>query len=132
MVAESVLVKHQLVILNRGRKRAPKPAHRGSCHCRFVQSFHAPATYRSLRHHPKSTLLDLQAVLTTRKYRLLFSPRCDGRPGPKGPTKELIDAVVAMKQRNPAWGCPRIAAQVALAFGVDMDRDVVRRILSVR
>src|SRR5258708_28200794 len=36
-----------------------------------------------------------------------------------------------MKRRNPNWRCPRIAQQVTLAYGVDIDRDVVRRILSV-
>ncbi len=36
-----------------------------------------------------------------------------------------------MKRLNPRWGCPRIAQQIALAFGVDIDKDVVRRILSV-
>src|SRR5262249_45290437 len=30
--------------------------------------------------------------------------------------KELIDVVVAMKQRNPTWGCRRIAQQISLAF----------------
>ena len=35
-----------------------------------------------------------------------------------------------MKRRNPRWGCPRIAQQIALTFGVDIDKDVVRRILS--
>jgi hypothetical protein len=45
--------------------------------------------------------------------------------------KELIDAVVEMKRRNRTWGCKRIAQQIALAFGVDIDKDVVRRILSV-
>src|SRR4029077_9881612 len=63
-------------------------------------------------------------------YRLLFSPRRGRRPGPKGPAKELIDAVVEMKRRNPGWGCPRIAEQIALAFGVEIDKDVVRRILA--
>ena len=52
-----------------------------------------------------------------------------GRPGPKGPAQELIDAVVEMKRRNPTWGCPRIAQQITVAFGVDIDKDVVRRIL---
>ena len=41
-------------------------------------------------------------------------------------------AVVDMKQRNPTWGCPRIAQQIALAFGIPIDKDVVRRILAVR
>jgi transposase InsO family protein len=34
-----------------------------------------------------------------------------------------------MKQRNPTWGCPRIAQQIALAFGIQIDKDVIRRIL---
>jgi transposase InsO family protein len=66
-----------------------------------------------------------------RKYRRLFSAKRHQRPGPKGPKKELVDAVVEMKRRNPHWGCPRIAQQIALAFGVDIDKDVVRRILRV-
>src|SRR3989454_1577563 len=78
-----------------------------------------------------STLLRFHQMLTTRKYRTLFSPKRIGRPGPKGPAKELIDAVVEMKRRNPGWGCRRIAQQIALAFGLDIDKDVVRRILAV-
>jgi putative transposase len=65
-----------------------------------------------------------------RKYRMLFSPNRRRKPGPKGPSAELIHAVVAIKQRNPRWGCPRIAEQIALAFNVPIDKDVVRRILA--
>ncbi len=36
-----------------------------------------------------------------------------------------------MKRRSPRWGCRRIAQQIALAFGIDIDKDVVRRILGV-
>ena len=50
------------------------------------------------------------------------------RPGPKGPNKDLIEAVVAMKRRNTGWGCPRIAEQISLAFGVEIDKDLVRRV----
>jgi hypothetical protein len=50
--------------------------------------------------------------------------------GSEGPTKQLIDAVVEMKRRNPTWGCKRIAQQIILGFGVGIDKDVVRRILS--
>jgi hypothetical protein len=35
-----------------------------------------------------------------------------------------------MKQRNPTWGCPRIAQQIALAFDIPIDKDVVRKILA--
>jgi putative transposase len=64
------------------------------------------------------------------KYRMLFSPDRLWQPGPKGPSAELIRAVVEMKRRNPNWGCPRIAQQMALAFYIQIDKDVVRRILA--
>ena len=64
------------------------------------------------------------------KYRALFSPNLRRKPGPKGPSAELIHAVVEMKQRNPNWRCPRIAQQIALAFRIQIDKDVVRRILA--
>jgi hypothetical protein len=60
----------------------------------------------------------------------LFSPKQKAKPGPKGPTAELIRAVVEMKQRNPTWGCPQIADQINLAFGTSINKDVVRRILA--
>jgi transposase InsO family protein len=37
-----------------------------------------------------------------------------------------------MKQRNPTWGCPRIAQQIALAFAIPITKDLVRRILAAR
>src|SRR5262249_24397530 len=79
-----------------------------------------------------STLMRLHRALTTKKYRQLFSSTEQKRPGPKGPDEEVIAAIVAMKQRNPTWGCPRIAQQITLAFGIPMNKDVVRRILAVR
>jgi len=39
-------------------------------------------------------------------------------------------AVVELKQRNPRFGCPRIAQQINKAFGVGIDKDVVRRVLA--
>src|SRR5438128_813898 len=71
------------------------------------------------------------ASVTKRKYRMLFSPKRRRQPWPKGPAKELVDAVLEMKRRNPTWGCPRIAQQVTLDFGFDIDKDVVRRILGI-
>ena len=78
-----------------------------------------------------STLLHLHSMLAQRKYRMLFSSERRHPPGPKGPNQELIDAVVELKRRNPQWGCPRIAQQIALAFGVEINKDVVRRILGI-
>src|SRR5262245_57235588 len=56
-----------------------------------------------------STFLNIHRALVRRKYRLLFSPKQRGKPGPKGPTAELIRAVIEVKKRNPTWGCPQIA-----------------------
>jgi hypothetical protein len=75
--------------------------------------------------------LSLHRALIQRKYRRLFSSNGPTKPGPKGPSQDVIAAVVDMKQRNPIWGCPRIAQQITLAFGVPMNKDVVRRILAV-
>ena len=132
VVAESVLVRHQLLVLNRGRKRAPNLHAADRIIAGLCTLFMRPArVFRSAIVLKASTLLRLHTVLRKRKYRLLFSPKRRRRPGPKGPNQDLIDAVVAMKRRNPRWGCPRIAQQIALAFGVEIDKDVVRRILSV-
>ena len=131
VVAESVLVRHQLLILNRGRKRAPKLRAADRIITGLCTLFIRPARLVGSAFVLKpSTLLYFHNLLRKRKYRMLFSPQRGRRPGPKGPEKELIGAVVAMKRRNPTWGSPRIAQQIALAFGVAIDKDVVRRILS--
>jgi putative transposase len=77
-----------------------------------------------------ATLFKFHKALVDRKYRLLFSSAYRRRkPGPKGPSAELIAAIVELKRRNPRFGCVRIAQQIAHAFGVDIDKDVVRRVL---
>ena len=132
VVAESVLVRHQLHILNRSRKRAPNLRATERIIAGLCALFMSPArVLRSAIVLKPSILLHLQQVMAKRKYRLLFSPNHRRQPGPKGPKKELIQAVVELKRRNPNWGCPRIAQQITLAFGVEIDKDVVRRILSV-
>jgi putative transposase len=132
VLVESLLLRHQLLILNRGRKRAPNLCSRDRVIAGLCMLFiRRVRLLRSAIVLKPSTLLNLHHVLKKRKYRLLFSPKRSQRPGPRGPTRELIDAVVETKRRNPVWGCPRIAEQIALAFGIQMDKDVVRRILSV-
>jgi hypothetical protein len=113
VVAESMLVKHQLLILNRSRKRSPnlRPADRvvaGLC-----AVFMRPSRLiRSAIVFKPATLLHLHRALIQRKYRRLFSSKRPMKPGPKGPSQDVIAVVVDMKQRNPSWGCPRIAHQI--------------------
>ena len=131
VVAESVLVKQQLLILNRSRQRSPNLRTSDRLVAGLCGLLIRPARLiRSAIVLKPSTRLSLHQALRNRKYRLLFSSKRRGRPGPKGPNKELIEAVVQMKQRNPTWGCPRIAQQIALAFDIPMNKDVVRRILA--
>jgi len=131
IVAESVLMRHQVLILNRGRKRAPNLRSSDRIIAGLCTLFMRQArVLRSAIVLKTSTLLHFHKILVKQKYRLLFSPKRVRRPGPKGPTKQLIDAVVEMKRRNPTWGCKRIAQQIILGFGVGIDKDVVRRILS--
>ncbi len=76
-----------------------------------------------------STLLRLHHALVKCKYHLLYSSQRPHRPGPKGPSSELIAAVVEMKRRTPRMGCRKIAEQISNAFGLEINKDVVRRIL---
>jgi putative transposase len=76
VLAESVLLKHQLLILNRSRRRAP------NLHVwdRFIAGlcslFVKPSRMvRAAVVLKPSTLLSFHRALVRRKYRLLFAPK---------------------------------------------------------
>jgi len=131
IVAESLLLKHQLLLLNGSRQRSPN-----LCACDRILGggmallVRPTRLLRSAIVLKPSTLLGLHKALSKQKYRTLFSPNRPRKPGPKGPSAELIHAVVEMKQRNPNLGRPRIAQHIALLFNIQIDKDVVRRILA--
>src|SRR5437667_6363047 len=78
-----------------------------------------------------ATLFKFHKALVDRKYRLLFSSSSHSRkPGPKGPSAELIAAIVELKRRNPKFGCVRIAQQLSHTFMIEIDKDLVRRVLA--
>src|SRR5258708_38119501 len=130
VVAESLAVKHQLLILRRARRRAPQLTSSDRLILGICTLLVSPKRLSKIAVILKpSTLLYFHRALVKRKYRLLYSPRKRRLPGPKGPSKELIDAVVEMKRRNPRFGCRKIAEQISRAFGIDINKDVVRRIL---
>lgn len=68
--------------------------------------------------------------MVQKKCRALYSAKSPGKPGPKGPDQELIRLVLDIKHRNPRMGYDRIAMQVLQAFGVEVDKHVIRRILA--
>ena len=123
LAAESLLLKHQLLISNRYRQRAPNLT------TLFLSPHRIPQCGVLIK---PATLLKFHQALVARKYRRLFSSSARRRkPGPKGPSTELIAAIVELKCRNPKFGCVRIAQQISYAFGVDIDKDVVRRVLAM-
>src|ERR1700746_2056205 len=133
VIAESVLAKHQLLILNRSRRRAPNLRVPDRLIAGFCSLWIRPRRYRRVAIAFKpSTFLNFHRAMVEREYRFLFSRKQGRKPGPKGPSGDLIQAVVEMKRRNPTWGCPQIAEQINLAFGTSINKDVVRRILALR
>ena len=77
-----------------------------------------------------STLLKFHEALEKRKYRLLFSSRRMGKPRTKGPSQELIRVILQLKRRKHRFGCRQIALIIRRTFGVEIDKDVVRRVLA--
>ena len=131
VVAESLLVKHQLLILNRSRARAPdlRPSDRflvGLC----AILMRPTRLLRSAIVLKPSSILSFHRTLVKRKYRLLFTSKTRGKPSPIGPSPELISAIVEVKCRNPSFGYQRIADQSSLVFDIEIDKDVVRRVLA--
>lgn len=95
VVAESLLVKQQLLFLNRSRQRSPNLRSSDRLVAALCALLIRPTRLmRSAIVLKPSTLFSLQQALKNRKYRLLYSSSCKGKPGPKGPDKELLEAVV--------------------------------------
>jgi putative transposase len=133
IIAESLLLKQQLIVLNRGRERAPNLTPMDRIVAGLSTFFiHPGRLARAAVVLKPSTLLAFHATLVKRKYRHLFSPKRRGKPGPKGPSPELVTAIVETKRRNSSWGCRRIAQQLSLVFAIEIDKDIVRRVLAKR
>ena len=94
VVAESVLVRHQLLILNRGRKRAPNLRSTDRIMASLCMHFRRARLLRSAIVLKPSMLLHLHDVLTKRKYRLLFSRGARVVPVPRAQLRN---------QSMPSW-----------------------------
>ena len=132
VMAENLLLKQQLLVLRRARRRTPNLTTSDRLLCGFWSLFLSPGRIRkaTIALQP-STLLAFHQALVRRKYRRLFSSTpCPTKPGPKGPDKALIRAIIELKSRNPRFGCPRIASIISQTFGIDIDNNVVYRVLA--
>src|SRR5450432_4801725 len=102
VATESLLLKQQLLVINRSRARAPNLTALDRFVLGFTTLFISPHRIQKLAVVLKpATLFEFHKALVERKYRLLFSSASNRRkPGPKGPSSELIAAIVEMKRRN--------------------------------
>ena len=131
MIAENLILKHQLTVLSRARQRAPNLKATDRFLFGLLSLVVARKRLRSVAVIIQpATLLKFHRALIKRKYRRLFSNTGHTKPGPKGPSRELIAAIVELKQRNPRYGCPRIAYTISITFGIEINKDIVRRVLA--
>ena len=131
IIAENLMLKQQLIVLSRARRRAPNLQTSDRFLFGALSLLISPRRLLTVAIIIKpATLLKFHRALVKRKYRRLFSNKGHSRPGPKGPSRELITAIVELKQRNPRHGCPRIAYIISLTFGFEINKDIVRRILA--
>jgi hypothetical protein len=83
VAAESLRLKHQLIALDRSRERAPNLRAAVRVNAALLASFIKPRRLRRSAIVIKpSTILRFHRALVARKYRLLFTPKRGGRPGP--------------------------------------------------
>ena len=110
LMAEYLLLKQQLVVIKRKKHRAPNLTKTDrlifAITSLFIKSSRLPKLSIVIAH---STLLRLHKALVNRKYSQLFSNKKLNKPGPKGPSKELIKLILEIKVKNPSYGCPKIA-----------------------
>jgi transposase InsO family protein len=132
VIAENLMLKQQLIVLRRGRRRSPNLTSGDRLSCGLASLFLNPGRIPrvAIAFRP-ATLLAFHHALMRRKYRALFSSKpCPKKPGPKGPDDALLGAIVELKARNPRFGCPRIARIISQTFGLDIDKNVVSRVLA--
>ena len=115
-------------------ERCHIPACSTAHHLRKATAARRPAYWWRSNSHYSQTIYPapVSQRIEKIKVRQLLSPRGGRKSGLKGPSKEVTNAIVEMKQHYPRFCCPRIAQQINLAFGLDLDKDVVRRILATR
>src|SRR5260370_21181831 len=106
VVAESLVLKQQLLISSRSRRRAPNL----NSFDRFVLGlgslFVTPSRIPKLAVILKPrTLLRFHEALKQRKYRWLFSSGGHRPPGPQVPSNELLDPIVKVEPPHPRAPC---------------------------
>ncbi|MEO5969866.1 MAG: helix-turn-helix domain-containing protein, partial [Bdellovibrionia bacterium] len=129
LMAECILLRQQLLLVKWKQCRAPNLTTLDrivfAITIPFIKSTRLPRLSIVIAH---STLLRIHKALVERKYSILFSNK-NKKPGPKGPSPELIKLIIEIKQKNPKYGCPRIALLASKLTDRAINEILVRRIL---
>jgi putative transposase len=100
IVADSLLMKQQLLVIHRSRQRAPNLSTLDRFLFGFWSMFLDPRQIqRAAVILRPSTLLKFHDLLKKCKYRMLYSSSKHGKPGPNGLSPELIQAIVELNQQ---------------------------------
>jgi putative transposase len=121
VVAESVLAKYQLLILNRSRQRSPNLRALDRLIAVIRLGFWIkPNRLCRVAIFKPSTLLNFHRARRNEVSAAVFT-EAESETRAERPAKHLIRAVVEMKRPNPNWGCPQIADQINPAFGTSIN-----------
>ena len=130
VMAETMIMKQQLIVMNRGKKRSPKLATADRFLFGILAVFIGGSRLNKIAVVIKpTTLLAFHKSLVNRKYSRLYSNKTKRNPGREPQDQALIDLVIEMKAHNPSFGYGRIAMQIFEAFGIEISRFTVGRIL---
>ena len=130
VIAETMAMKQQLIVMNRGKKRSPVLTTSDRFLFGILAIIIGGSRLRKIAVIIKpTTLLAFHKSLVNRKYSRLYSNKTRRIPGRKPQDQALVDLVIEMKKRNPSFGYGRISMQVFKAFEITISRFAVGRIL---
>jgi putative transposase len=130
IAAENLLLKQQLITLKRNQKRSSKLTPSDRFIYGILLSWINPKRLlkTAIIIRP-GTLLKFHKALVEKKYQILFSNKSKKKPGPKGPSKDVINIILEMKRHNPRFGYLRIAMEINNRFGIEINKNIVKRVL---
>lgn len=130
IIGENLVLRQQLIAVRRIQKKAPRLIWFDRIVFGLMYFLIKPSRLAGIAIVIKpSTILAFHRALVKRKYQKLFGVKGKRKPGPKGPSKVLIEAIVDLKTNNPRYGYQKIADLLASTFGVEVDKGVVARVL---
>ena len=94
IAAENLILRQQLIVMNRSRRRSPSLTSVDRSLFAIRAHFIRQNRLRKLAIIVKpATILRFHGALVKRKYRLLYTSKNVGKPGPRGPQPELVKLV---------------------------------------